>query len=211
MADKEYDEYATYAAEIEAPEESEPSKNDEKETDNGEPITQTEEVDQRSIHVSNVGLYLYYHHSQVDYETTPQQLQDLFSPCGELNRITIAVNKNTGQRKGFAYVEFAESSSVDESLKLNGTSLNGREIKVTPKRTNIFGFNRGRGGRGGARGGFNGRGGASAMLGNAQMMYSIMQTAVKMAQRGGRGGHRGGRGSSRGGSGHRALDQSKPY
>ncbi|KAJ1986218.1 hypothetical protein H4R33_003493 [Dimargaris cristalligena] len=102
--------------------------------------TQKEEIDTRSVYVGNV-----------DYSTTPEELQALFQPCGTINRVTILCNKITGQPKGFAYVEFAEAESVDNAVKLEGTALHDREIKVTPKRTNIPMFN-GPGGRGFSRG-----------------------------------------------------------
>lgn len=61
----------------------------------------------------------------------------------------------------YAYVEFTEPSLVAQALVLNESVFKGRNIKVTPKRTNIPGMSRGRGRggfRGGGRGGF-GRGG----------------------------------------------------
>lgn len=58
----------------------------------------------------------------------------------------------------YAYVEFTEPSLVAQALVLNESVFKGRNIKVTPKRTNIPGMSRGgRGGRGSFRGG--GRGG----------------------------------------------------
>lgn len=53
-------------------------------------------------------------------------------------------------------MEFTEPSLVAQALVLNDSVLKGRNIKVTPKRTNIPGMSRGRG-RGG-RGGYGGRG-----------------------------------------------------
>ena len=67
----------------------------------------------------------------------------------------------------FAYVEFADKSSVENALKLDDSVFKGRQIKVLPKRQNVptrapvrgrGGFRGGfRGGRG--RGGFRGGGG----------------------------------------------------
>ncbi|TDZ35873.1 Polyadenylate-binding protein 2 [Colletotrichum spinosum] len=128
-----------------------------------------EDVDSRSIFVGNV-----------DYSASPEDIQDHFKDCGSINRVTILLDKFTGQPKGFAYVEFTEPSIVAQALVLNESVLKGRNIKVTPKRTNIPGMSRGRG-RGGSRGrgGF-GRGG--------------------FFPRGGGGGYRGGyRGRGRGG------------
>jgi polyadenylate-binding protein 2 len=103
-----------------------------------------EDVDSRSIFVGNV-----------DYSATPQEIQAHFESCGAINRVTILCEKYTGKPKGYAYVEFKEPSLVAQALVLNESMFKGRNIKVTPKRTNIPGMTRGRG-RG--RGGFGGRG-----------------------------------------------------
>ncbi|KAI1128854.1 RNA-binding domain-containing protein [Nemania abortiva] len=108
------------------------------------------DVDSRSIFVGNV-----------DYSVSPEEIQAHFQSCGSINRVTILLDKFTGQPKGYAYVEFTEPSLVAQALVLNDSVLKGRNIKVTPKRTNIPGMSRGRGrGRGGfGRGFFGGRGG----------------------------------------------------
>lgn len=132
-----------------------------------------EDVDNRSIFVGNV-----------DYATSPEELQAHFQSCGSINRVTILLDKFTGQPKGYvflsphlpprcpfeaqsvadqtssnsyAYVEFSEPNLVAQALVLNDSVFKGRNIKVEPKRTNIPGMTRGRG-RGGFRGGGGGRG-----------------------------------------------------
>ncbi|KZZ91098.1 Nucleotide-binding, alpha-beta plait [Moelleriella libera RCEF 2490] len=108
-----------------------------------------ESIDARSIFVGNV-----------DYSASPEEIQAHFQSCGSINRVTILLDKFSGQPKGYAYVEFTEPSLVAQALVLNETVLKGRNIKVVPKRTNVPGMSRGRG-RGGFRGGrgFHGRGG----------------------------------------------------
>lgn len=108
------------------------------------------DVDSRSIFVGNV-----------DYSVSPEEIQAHFQSCGSINRVTILLDKFTGQPKGYAYVEFTEPSLVAQALVLNDSVLKGRNIKVTPKRTNVPGMSRGRGrGRGGyGRGFYGGRGG----------------------------------------------------
>ncbi|KAF3088432.1 cytoplasmic RNA-binding protein [Orbilia oligospora] len=107
-----------------------------------------EEIDARSIFVGNV-----------DYGASPEEIQTHFQSCGSINRVTILLDKFTGQPKGYAYVEFAEPSLVAQALVLNESIFRGRALKVVPKRTNIPGMQRGRGGGGGYRGGGRGRGG----------------------------------------------------
>ncbi|GAA5847911.1 hypothetical protein JCM3766R1_003183 [Sporobolomyces carnicolor] len=112
-----------------------------------------EATDQRSVYVGNV-----------DYNATPEEIQQHFASCGTINRVTILFDKFTGP-KGYAYVEFAEPSLVANAVLLNESMFRGRLLKVTPKRTNLPGMSargRGRGrGRGGYRGGYQGHGGYS--------------------------------------------------
>eukprot|EP01006_Ploeotia_vitrea_P067183 TRINITY_DN96604_c0_g1_i1.p1 TRINITY_DN96604_c0_g1~~TRINITY_DN96604_c0_g1_i1.p1 ORF type:complete len:218 (-),score=23.62 TRINITY_DN96604_c0_g1_i1:65-718(-) len=111
-------------------------------------LTSAEQViDENSVHVG-----------QVDYEATPEELRAHFAACGTINRVTILCDKYSGHPKGYAYIEFAEGSSVENAIKLNDTSFKGRQLKVTPKRHNEPAFKAGRGGRGG-RAPFGGRGG----------------------------------------------------
>merc|ERR1712176_274967 len=93
-----------------------------------------EEVDRRSVYAGNV-----------DYGSTPEEVQEHFKSCGQINRITILVDKFTGSPKGFAYIEFADEQSVQNSLLLNGSLFRGRQLKVVQKRTNIPGYMKGKG------------------------------------------------------------------
>lgn len=54
-----------------------------------------EDVDNRSIFVGNV-----------DYSTSPEELQAHFQSCGSINRVTILLDKFTGQPKGFVFFSF---------------------------------------------------------------------------------------------------------
>jgi len=109
-------------------------------------------TDERSVHVANV-----------DYGASPEEIQGHFQACGTINRVTILCDKFTGHPKGYAYVEFADPSFIETALALSGSTLRGRQITVTQKRTNIPGYNkRGRGGfRGSYRGGRGSRAGYS--------------------------------------------------
>lgn len=103
--------------------------------------------------------------AQVDFSSTPEELQQHFQSCGTILRITIMCDKFTGKPKGHAYVEFAEASSVASAMLMNDSLFKGRQLKVTSKRTNVPVWQLprgggGGGGRGAPRGGFRGRGGA---------------------------------------------------
>merc|ERR1712168_1371274 len=115
------------------------------------------DADNRSIYVG-----------QVDYSATATDLEQHFHGCGAVNRVTILCDKFSGQPKGFAYVEFTEKESIENACQLTDSLFKGRQIKVTPKRTNIPGISstnrfprtrfrgRGRGFYGGFPGGFGG-------------------------------------------------------
>ncbi|XP_078442551.1 polyadenylate-binding protein 2-like isoform X2 [Wolffia australiana] len=104
-----------------------------------------EEVDSRSVYVGNV-----------DYACTPEEVQQHFQSCGTVNRVTILTDK-FGQPKGFAYVEFVEAEAVQNAVLLNESELHGRQIKVSPKRTNIPGMKQFRGRRPNPHSGFHPR------------------------------------------------------
>ncbi|KAI8082997.1 uncharacterized protein BX664DRAFT_187262 [Halteromyces radiatus] len=111
-------------------------------------VMQQSMTDARSIYVG-----------QVDYGTSPVELQAFFQSCGPINRVTILCDKFTGQPKGYGFIEFADESSIPQALALDQAEFRGRQLKVTPKRTNVPGLTHhgGRGGRGRGRG--RGRGG----------------------------------------------------
>merc|ERR1712176_458509 len=79
----------------------------------------SEEVDKRSVYVGSV-----------DYGSTPEELQEHFKSCGQINRMTILVDKYTGHPKGFAYIEFADEQCVQNSLLLNGSLFRGRSSRL---------------------------------------------------------------------------------
>ncbi|GAM25569.1 hypothetical protein SAMD00019534_087440 [Acytostelium subglobosum LB1] len=108
-----------------------------------------EEIDARSVYVGNV-----------EYTSTQEEILAHFQSCGTVNRITILNDKTTGHPKGCCYVEFVDKDSVATAIHLNDTMFKDRQIKVTPKRTNLPAYMRyPRGGRGGGGRGRGGRGG----------------------------------------------------
>merc|ERR1712066_357597 len=128
-ADAEIEEMQRKVTEMEEEAEKLKKLTDSVEQEQGEGIDR-EDVDKRSVYIG-----------QVDYGSTPEELQEHFKSCGQINRITILVDKYTGQPKGFAYIEFADDQCVQNSLLLNGSLFRGRQLKVVQKRTNIPGWN----------------------------------------------------------------------
>ena len=98
------------------------------------------------------------------YTTTEDELKDLFAQAGGVASVTLIKDRDTGQSKGFAFVEMNNQSDAEKAIQMfNGQNLGNRALKVNfarPKEERVpGGFNRGGGyGRGGPGGGHNRRG-----------------------------------------------------
>jgi cold-inducible RNA-binding protein len=89
----------------------------------------------------------------LSYQTTQEDLQAAFSQYGNVERVSIVTDRDTGQPRGFAFVEMTEKRDAETAIsQLNGAELNGRALNVNearPKPTCGGGFGGGRGGSGG--------------------------------------------------------------
>ncbi len=93
----------------------------------------------------------------LSYQTTEDQLADLFSEVGQVESATIVTDRDTGRSRGFAFVEMEQDAATKAIERFNGHELNGRTINVNearprPERSGGFGGGRGRGGFGGGGG-----------------------------------------------------------
>ncbi|MDH4062801.1 MAG: RNA-binding protein [Acidobacteriota bacterium] len=83
------------------------------------------------------------------YETGEQDLQDLFSTAGTVERVSVMRDMATGRARGFAFVEMASSEDAQNAIdKLNNYAMNGRNLTVNEARPKTPG-----GGGGGFDGG----------------------------------------------------------
>lgn len=93
----------------------------------------------------------------LSYKTTQDELYAAFGAYGAVERVNIITDRDTGQPRGFAFVEMTEKRDADNAIaKLNGAELNGRTMNVNearPKAADGAGSrssgNRSRGGGGG--------------------------------------------------------------
>ncbi|KAI8634928.1 hypothetical protein F5Y19DRAFT_485874 [Xylariaceae sp. FL1651] len=69
------------------------------------------------------------HLGNLSYEATSESVTDLFSDC-EISSVRIIEDKIEQRPKGFAYAEFATLDGLKKALTLDGTSFQGRTIKV---------------------------------------------------------------------------------
>jgi len=99
----------------------------------------------------------------ISFSTTDQQLRQLFSTHGQVDNVTVVTDRDTGQPRGFAFVEMNNDAEAQKAIAaLNGTQLADRTITVNqarPKKESGGGFGGGRGRSGGGREGGGYRGG----------------------------------------------------
>ncbi len=83
------------------------------------------------------------------YSVNQQSLQDAFRQCGTVELVTLITDRDTGQSKGFAFVEMSSNSEAQKAIQeLNGSSLDGRAIKVNEAKPKAPRDSRGGGGYG---------------------------------------------------------------
>ena len=95
----------------------------------------------------------------MSFQTSESELQALFEPFGEITRIQLMTDRDTGRSRGFAFVEMANDEDAAKAIAaLNGKEVNGRALNVNEARPKPEGS----GPRGGGGGGCGrGRGGPS--------------------------------------------------
>lgn len=95
----------------------------------------------------------------LSYQTTQEDLTSAFSAYGPVERISIVTDRETGQPRGFAFVEMTERRDAETAIScLNGAELHGRAMNVNEARPKGAGGSGGSGG-GGGRGAGRGTGG----------------------------------------------------
>jgi RNA recognition motif-containing protein len=108
----------------------------------------------------------------LSYQTTQDELHSAFATYGGVERVNIVTDRDTGQPRGFAFVEMTEAQEAQTAIsQLNGAELHGRALNVNEARPKPAGG--GGGGFGGARrssggGGGNGGGGGGRGRGGSR-------------------------------------------
>ncbi|MBI2206126.1 MAG: RNA-binding protein [Candidatus Rokubacteria bacterium] len=88
----------------------------------------------------------------IAFSTTSERLREVFSQSGEVVSATVVTDRDTGQSRGFGFVEMATTEEANKAVQaLNGRDLDGRSLKVEISKPKT-------GGGGGGRDGFGGGG-----------------------------------------------------
>ena len=93
----------------------------------------------------------------LSFNTSSDALRDAFTQFGEVTDVHLVTDRETGQPRGFGFVTMGTSQAAQAAISgMNGSSLDGRQLRVNEAEERQGG--RG-GGGGGGRGGFGGGGG----------------------------------------------------
>ena len=89
----------------------------------------------------------------LDFSTREDDLRQLFAQFGNVDRVSMMTDRDTGRSRGFAFVEMTNTADGEKAIAaLNGTQLGGRTISVNEARPKVE--------RGGGRDRSSSRGGA---------------------------------------------------
>jgi RNA recognition motif-containing protein len=94
----------------------------------------------------------------LSWDTTDDGLRQAFQPFGEITEAKVITDRDTGRSRGFGFVTFSGDEEAKTAIaKMDGTSLDGKTIKVneaqekSPRGGGRPGGGFGGGGRGGGR------------------------------------------------------------
>jgi cold-inducible RNA-binding protein len=67
----------------------------------------------------------------LSHSTTEAELRTVFQAHGDVERVSIVTDRETGRARGFAFVEMTNAAEADKAIAaLNGTDLGGRTLKI---------------------------------------------------------------------------------
>jgi cold-inducible RNA-binding protein len=71
----------------------------------------------------------------LSFGTTEDSLRSLFASYGSVDRVNIVTDRDSGQPRGFAFVEMSADAEGDSAINgLNGKDLDGRSLNVNEAR-----------------------------------------------------------------------------
>lgn len=86
----------------------------------------------------------------LSFDATEASVRSMFEAYGPVDRVSIVTDRDTGQPKGFGFVEMSNDAEGDRAINaLSGRELNGRNLTINEARPKTSG---------GGGGGGNGRG-----------------------------------------------------
>jgi RNA recognition motif-containing protein len=106
----------------------------------------------------------------LSFNTTQETVEALFSSMGEVREVALPTDRESGRPRGFAFVTMADAQAAQNAIaQLNGSEVDGRQIRVDEAQERTGGGGGGGGHRGGGGGGgFGGGGGGGGRGGGSR-------------------------------------------
>ena len=71
----------------------------------------------------------------LSFGATEEAVRSLFQEYGTVDRVSIVTDRDTGQARGFGFVEMSVNAEADRAIaELNGRDLEGRALNVNEAR-----------------------------------------------------------------------------
>ncbi len=71
----------------------------------------------------------------LNFDTTEDRLHELFQTYGEVTRVNIITDRDTGRPRGFAFVELTTDEAANAAIAaLEGQQVDGRTLRVNEAR-----------------------------------------------------------------------------
>ena len=97
------------------------------------------------------------------FRAEQEDVIELFSPFGEVANCSLPLERDTGRKRGFAFVEMADEAVEASAIEsLQGAELMGRPLRINKAEPRGSAPRRGGGGYGGGQGGYGGQADQSA-------------------------------------------------
>lgn len=81
----------------------------------------------------------------LSYSATEENIRSLFEQYGTVERANVVIDRETGQSKGFAFVEMSDDAAAERAMtSINGQDLGGRPLTVNEARSKGSGSGRAR-------------------------------------------------------------------
>lgn len=72
------------------------------------------------------------------YSVTQEQLQEVFAEYGEVVRVSLPIDRETGRPRGFGFVEMKDEAAEDAAIEnLDGAEWFGRVLRVNKARPKV--------------------------------------------------------------------------
>ncbi len=71
----------------------------------------------------------------LSYSTTEEDLRSLFSQAGTVSSVALIKDRDSGQSKGFAFIEMSNQAEMEKAIGMfNGHNMGERELRVSVAR-----------------------------------------------------------------------------